>query len=196
MFFKLRAIEIHWNSAAEHLLLPHIKLFWKTKRGLELDFLIPFLHGFSRIIFLLLYCINWSNFIGITSWDIWQYACCNSLLTSLKRHEFKNLSYISNLRFLYGLKHKVRLSKTMCGIFYFLFRFVFIKVYVFVQKNAWILWLQNIIIPFKTESIEKPHRILLLDLWFWSCNKKFENSVISVRFGAPQKLTWWQSFSQ
>ena len=48
-------------------------------------------------------------------------------------------SFTFNLRFLYELKHKVRLSKTVCGIFHFRFRFVFIKVYVFVQQNAWTL---------------------------------------------------------
>ena len=48
-------------------------------------------------------------------------------------------SFILNLRFLYELKCKVRLSKTMCGIFHFLFRFVFIKRYIFVQQNAWAL---------------------------------------------------------
>ena len=50
-------------------------------------------------------------------------------------------SFTFNLRFLYELKHKVHLSKTVCGIFHFQFRFVFIKVYIFVQQNAWILWL-------------------------------------------------------
>ena len=44
-----------------------------------------------------------------------------------------------NLRFLYELKHKARLSKTVCWIFHFQFRFVFIKVYIFVQENAWSL---------------------------------------------------------
>ena len=48
-------------------------------------------------------------------------------------------SFTFNLRFLYELKHKVRLSKTVCGIFHFRFRFVFIKVYIFVQQNAWTL---------------------------------------------------------
>ena len=61
-----------------------------------------------------------------------------------------------DLRFLYELKHKVRLSKTICGIFHFRFRFVFIKVYIFVQQNTWTLWLYNII-PFKTKIIEKLH---------------------------------------
>ena len=46
-------------------------------------------------------------------------------------------SFAFNLRFLYELKHKVRLSKTICRTFHFRFRFVFIKVYIFVQQNAW-----------------------------------------------------------
>ena len=44
-----------------------------------------------------------------------------------------HLSFTFNMRFLYELKYKVRLSKTVCGIFHFRFRFVFIKVYIFVQ---------------------------------------------------------------
>ena len=48
-------------------------------------------------------------------------------------------SFTFNLRFLYELKHNVRLSKTVCGIFHFRFRFVFIKVEIFVQQNAWAL---------------------------------------------------------
>ena len=42
-------------------------------------------------------------------------------------------SFTLNMRFLYELKRKFRLSKTVCGIFHFRFRFVFIKVYIFVQ---------------------------------------------------------------
>ena len=48
-------------------------------------------------------------------------------------------SFTFNLEFLYELKQKVRLSKTVCGIFHSRFRFVFIKVYIFVQQNAWVL---------------------------------------------------------
>ena len=40
-------------------------------------------------------------------------------------------SFTFDLWFLYELKHKVRPSKTLCGIFHFWFRFVFIKVHVF-----------------------------------------------------------------
>ena len=39
-------------------------------------------------------------------------------------------SFRFSFRFLHELKHKIRLSKT--GIFHFRFRFVFIKVYIFV----------------------------------------------------------------
>ena len=34
---------------------------------------------------------------------------------------------------------EVGLSKTVCGIFHFRFRFVFIKVYIVAQQNAWTL---------------------------------------------------------
>ena len=46
-------------------------------------------------------------------------------------------SFTFYLQFLYEVKHKVCLFKTACGIFYFRFRFVFIKVYIFVQQKAW-----------------------------------------------------------
>ena len=41
-------------------------------------------------------------------------------------------------------------------------------------------------IPFKIKIIEKPHTVLLSDLWSLSCNKKFENSVIPTWVGIPQ----------
>ena len=47
-----------------------------------------------------------------------------------------NHSFTFNLRFLFELKHKVRLARTVCEIFHFQSRFVFIKVYIFVQQNA------------------------------------------------------------
>ena len=46
-------------------------------------------------------------------------------------------SFTSNSRFLYELS--VHLSKTVCEIFLFRFRLVFIKVYIFVQQKAWTL---------------------------------------------------------
>ena len=44
------------------MLSPHINLFLKNIRGLELVSLSHFPHNFWRTIFLLLYSINWSNF--------------------------------------------------------------------------------------------------------------------------------------
>ena len=41
-------------------------------------------------------------------------------------------SFTFNLRFLYELKHKVHLSKSVYGMFHFRFRYVFIKAYIFV----------------------------------------------------------------
>ena len=48
-------------------------------------------------------------------------------------------SFTFNSQFLYELKHMVHLSKTARGIFYFRFRLVFVKFYIFVQKKAWAL---------------------------------------------------------
>ena len=62
LFAKLRTVESALNWAAYHLLLPHIKLFKKTKRGLELASLLHFMHDFWRKSFLLLYFIIWPNF--------------------------------------------------------------------------------------------------------------------------------------
>ena len=47
-------------------------------------------------------------------------------------------SFTFNLQFLYELKHKVRLSKTVWDL-HSRFRFVNIRVYIFVQQNAWTL---------------------------------------------------------
>ena len=48
LFGKLRTFESDWNYAADHLLLLHIKLFQKVKRGLDLVFFPHFLHDFWR----------------------------------------------------------------------------------------------------------------------------------------------------
>ena len=65
-------------------------------------------------------------------------------------------SFACNLRFLYELKHKVRLPKTMSRIFYFQFLFVFIEVHIFVQQNTSTLSLWSVVIPFK--KIKKKSR--------------------------------------
>ena len=38
------------------------------------------------------------------------------------------------------------------------------------------------------------HSVAHTDLWILSCNKKFQNSMISAWNGSPQKLTWWKIF--
>ena len=60
------------------------------------------------------------------------------LLRSPTHHSF---AFYFNLRFLHELKHKAHLSKIMCRTFHFRFRFIFFKVYIFVQQNTWTLWL-------------------------------------------------------
>ena len=43
-------------------------------------------------------------------------------------------------------------------------------------------------------KIEKLRTVWFPDIWFLSCNKKFENSMISAWVGAPQKLTLRRTF--
>ena len=51
------------------------------------------------------------------------------------------------------------------------FCFTFNKVYIFVQQNAWTLWLWNVTIHFKIKIMEKPHTVLLPDPWFLNYDK-------------------------
>ena len=77
-------------------------------------------------------------------------------------------SFTFNLRFLYELKHKVRLSKTVCGIFYFRFHYVFDQsLYFYSTKRMDSLTLERHITPFKIKIIEKPRIVLLPDVWFF-----------------------------
>ena len=48
-------------------------------------------------------------------------------------------SFTFDLRFLYELQHKVRLCNTVCEIFRFESHFVFVTVYIFVQRIGWTL---------------------------------------------------------
>ena len=48
-------------------------------------------------------------------------------------------SFSFKSQFLQGVKHMVHLSKTVCGIFHFRFRLVFVNLYIFVQQKAWAL---------------------------------------------------------
>ena len=59
-----------------------------------------------------------------------RYKKCYFFLSRAPTHD----SFTFNSRFLYELKHKVRLSKSVYAIF--TFHFVFIKVYIFVQQKV------------------------------------------------------------
>ena len=88
-------------------------------------------------------------------------------------------------------------SKAVCGLFHFRFHFILISLYFCSAKCMDSLTLKRNsfkTIPFKIKIKEKPHTVLLRDLWFLSCNKKFWNSVTATWVGAPQKLTRWQIF--
>ena len=58
------------------LLLPHIKIFKKAKRGPGLASLPHSLHDFWRKIFLVQYSINWQSFIVLLSYSFRYWAIC------------------------------------------------------------------------------------------------------------------------
>ena len=102
----------------------------------------------SNVFWYVRVCIFW-KFIQYTwRWDkiqILKKFCSDKINGSKNAIVFllwaPNHSFTFILWFLCELKHKVCPSKTVCVICHFWFRFVFIKVYIFVQQNAWILWL-------------------------------------------------------
>ena len=48
-------------------------------------------------------------------------------------------TFTFNSQFLYELRHMVHFSKTVCGIFHFQLRLVFITFYIFLQQKGWTL---------------------------------------------------------
>ena len=67
---------------------------------------------------------------------------CSNLIFRILNTVCKSMcihSFTFNSQFLYELKHKVCLFKSMCGFFYFLFCFVFIKVYILFNKKHGLL---------------------------------------------------------
>ena len=92
----------------DHLLLPHIKLFSETKRGLELDSFPHFLYDFQRKTFLLLHFIKGPKFhclVALNMWDFEQYVYCNCILTDCDVINFEiNLISLVNPFFLHGWK--------------------------------------------------------------------------------------------
>ena len=105
-------------------------------------------------------------------------------------------SFTFTLRFSYELKHEDQgsFSKTVGEVFQFRFRFIFLTVYIFVQQNPWSLWLWNVIVAFKIKIIEKPSTVFFPAIWFLSCNKTIQNSMVSAWVGSAQKPIWRQIF--
>ena len=133
-------------STSRQLLIPYIlKIHWRLSTILETNDKSVW----SNVFWYVKVCIFWKCIQYTIHWDKTQIL---KKFPSDKINGTKNAlfflsrapthhSFTFNLRFLYELKHKVRFSKTLCRIFHFWFRFVFIKVYIFAQKNTWALWL-------------------------------------------------------
>ena len=58
---------------------------------------------------------------------------------NVKRYKKCTLFFFHEVQLIYELKHMVRLSKTMRGIFHFRFCLSFIKLCIFDQQKAWTL---------------------------------------------------------
>ena len=121
--------------------------------------------AWSNVFWYIKVCLFWKCIQCTIHWDTMQMS---KNFPSDKINGTKNATFILsrapihhiftfNLWFLHELNYKVCLSKTAFGIFQFPFHFVFIKFYIFVQQNAWTVWL---IFRF----IKKPHTVLLPDL--------------------------------
>ena len=84
--------------------------------------------------------------------------------------------------------------KLYAGFSRFRFRFIFIKVYIFAQQNAWTLWLYNVTISFKIKIIEKPHTVLQQVVWKFN-----DTACVGARKNRPgdkfyplRKLKFWE----
>ena len=122
---------------------------WRIHWRLSTDFKNKQKSVWSNVFWYIKVCIFWKCIQYTIHWDKRRMSkkfpsdkinsTKNALFFLSRAPAHRNFTF--NLRFLYELKHKVRLSKTLCGIFHFRFRFIFIKVYIFVQQSAWTLWL-------------------------------------------------------
>ena len=114
-FNLLNILRVHWS----------LLTILKTNKNLyEVMFFL-----ICRSIYILIF---WKFIQSATDWDKTQIlkkfdldkrSGTKNALFFLSRAPTR-YSFTFNLRFIYELKHKVRLFKTMCGIFHFRFRFV------------------------------------------------------------------------
>ena len=79
------------------------------------------------------FTIHWDKIWMLKKFPLCKISGTKNALSFISRAPTHH-SFTFNLRFLYDLKHKVRLSRTVCKNFHFRFPFVFIKAYIFVQK--------------------------------------------------------------
>ena len=99
----------------------------------------------STVFWFVKVCIFWKCIQWILHWDKTQMLFPSDKINGTKNaHIFLSRaptqhSFTLNSRFFYELKHRVRLSKTVSGIFHFRLRFIFIKVFIFVRQNTWTL---------------------------------------------------------
>ena len=81
------------------------------------------------------YTIHWDKTQMLKKISLDKKNGTKNALFFLSRAQNHHSSHNHHLQFLYELKCKFRLSKTVCRIFHFWFHFVFIKVYNFAKKN-------------------------------------------------------------
>ena len=126
---------------------PAVTLMLKVTLKAFYDFKNKQKSVWSNVFWYVKVCILWKCSQYTIHWDKTQMLKRFSLekINGIKNAPFflsralTHNSFTFNLRVLYELKHKVCLSKTVCGFFHFWFRFAFINVYVFVQQNNWFL---------------------------------------------------------
>ena len=103
-----------------------------------------------------------------------------------------HLSLNFNSQFLYQLKGIVYFSENCVWDFQFLITSHFFIKFLLNKKHG--------LFDFKTSQFlskwkyQKSYTVFLPDLWFFSCNKKFENSMILAWVGAPQKIDLEMNF--
>ena len=143
------------------------------------------------------------KFIQYTKTEIkLKFSSDNKIFKKMHSLFFHKLQLIFNSWFLYELKNKVHLSKTVCGILHVRFYFIFIKAYIFIQQKAWVIWLWNVLISFKITIIEKSHMVLIPYFWLLSFKIRWYLCVLELPIKLPGdelfklgKTKFWKLFS-
>ena len=108
-----------------------------------------------------------------------------------KRFCFRQLQLITGLLLIcnsYRSWSTRFISLELCVGFYIFDSVSFVLKFTFLFSKKHGLFDFKTLIPFKLKILEKPHGVLLQNLWLLSCSKKFENSTISAWVGTPQVL--------